>query len=273
MTKRLLITGAAGLLGSALAKRLSKHWQLTLFDIDTSIPPDDSARVVVGDMGDRAQVAAAVEGADAILHLACRHGQTISFEETLDPNYRGLVALMDAAVSNGVKNVVFTSSNHGWGLYPRLAAPLSPDAPPRPDGWYGINKIWSEAVLSFYADTHGLAATSLRIGNCGPAIRDERQTHMWISFDDLAQLVQLALARTDIGHIGAFATSDGPAPFFDNSTAKSLGFAPKDRPEDNLADPTLTSQKADAGLFGRSIGGSYAVANFKADIDKWESGK
>lgn len=96
---------------------------------------------------------------------------------------------------------------------------------------------------------------------------------MWISFDDLAQLVLLALARTDIGHIGAFATSDGPAPFFDNSTAKSLGFAPKDRLEDNLTDPTLISQKADAGLFGRSIGGSYAVANFKADIDKWESGK
>ena len=273
MRKRLLITGAAGLLGTALAERLAHSWVLTLFDLNPAKVQGNDSRVITGDMGNPLEVAAAVKGADAILHLACRHGETISFEETLDPNYRGTIALMESAVANGIKNVVFTSSNHGWGLYPRTATPLAPDAPPRPDGWYGVNKIWTEAVLSFYADKHGLAATSLRIGNCGVAVRDERQTHMWISFDDLAQLVQLALARQDVGHVGAFATSDCDAPFFNNSKAKALGFAPKDRPENNLADPAIANQVAGTDLFGRVVGGAYAVANFKANIDAWERHK
>jgi uronate dehydrogenase len=273
MTQTLLITGAAGLLGSALAERLAAQWQLTLFDIKPMASLDKSTRIVVGDVGDKAKIAEAIEGADAILHLACRYGVTISFEETLDTNYRAFISLLDAAVSNSVKKVVFASSNHGWGFYPRSAAPIEPEAPPRPDGWYGINKIWSEAVLSFYADAHGMTATSLRIGNSGPKVNDERQAHMWTSFDDLAQLTHQALMRTVIGHRAVFATSDCDAPFFDNSSAKAIGFAPKDRPEDYLADPGVASAQPGADIFGRSIGGVYAVANFKADIDKWESGK
>ncbi|WP_136686076.1 NAD-dependent epimerase/dehydratase family protein [Falsirhodobacter xinxiangensis] len=266
---RLLITGAAGLLGREMTQRLAPDWDLTLFDL-VAAPALPGARVLVGDMGNAADVAKAVEGADAILHLACRHGEAVTFEETLDPNYRGTVAMMEAALANGVSHVVFASSNHGWGLYPRIAAPLPADAPPRPDGWYGINKIWTEAVLSFYADANGLTATSLRIGNCGPSVPDERRMHMWISFDDLAALTALALARKGPGHRAVFATADCAAPFFDNSGAKAIGFAPSHRPEDHLDHPSVADQSAGDDIFGRAIGGSYATANFKADIDTWE---
>ncbi|WP_435171055.1 NAD-dependent epimerase/dehydratase family protein [Falsirhodobacter sp. 1013] len=266
---RLLITGAAGLLGQELAERLAPDWNLTLFDL-VRAPERGGARILVGDMGDPADVTAAVQGADAILHLACRHGENVTFEETLDANYRGSIALMDAAVANGVSHVVFASSNHGWGLYPRTAAPLAADAPPRPDGWYGINKIWTEAMLSFYADTRGLTATSLRIGNCGASVPDERRTHMWISFDDLAALTTLALTRQGPGHRAVFATADCAAPFFDNSGAKAIGFTPQHHPEDHLDHPGVASEAAGTDIFGRSIGGSYAAANFRADIDIWE---
>jgi uronate dehydrogenase len=152
---------------------------------------------------------------------------------------------------------------YGWGFYPRAAAPLGDAAPPRPDSWYGISKVWSEAVLSYLADCHGIRATSLRIGNCGPNVPDERRTHMWISFDDLAQLVRLALARTDRGHRAVFATADCAAPFFDNSGARALGFITRDRPEHHLADPSIASHRPAEGIAGQALGGRYAAASLR----------
>jgi uronate dehydrogenase len=260
MKQRLLITGAAGLLGRELSRRLRDTFDLILLDraAITSAPGDV---VVVGDLGDRAVLLPALEGAQAVLHLACRFGETMTFADSLDTNYLATLALYEAAVAAGVTDMVFASSNHGWGFYPRAAAPLGDAAPPRPDSWYGVSKIWSEAVLSYLADCHGIRATSLRIGNCGPDVPDERRTHMWISFDDLAQLVRLALARTDCGHRAVFATADCDAPFFDNSGARALGFITRDRPEDNLSDPAIASHPPAEGIVGEVLGGSYAAAS------------
>jgi uronate dehydrogenase len=260
MKRKLLITGAAGLLGRELSRRLRGTFDLILLDLKP-VPPEPGDVVVVGDLGDRAVLPKALDGAQAVLHLACRLGETMSFADTLDTNYRATLALYETAIAAGVTDIVFASSNHGWGLYPRSAAPLGEAAPPRPDSWYGIGKVWSEAVLSYLADCHGIRATSLRIGNCGPDVPDERRTHMWISFDDLAQLVRLALARSDSGHRAVFATADCDAPFFDNCGARALGFITKDRPEDNLADPAIASHKPAEGIVGQVLGGSYAQAS------------
>jgi len=268
--KTILVTGATGSLGSALRHHLNPDHRLRLFARTAAPNPTPNETVLTGDMGDRDAVEEAVRGVDAILHLACRHGETVSFEDTLDANYRGTVFLMEAALRHGVRNVVYASSNHGWGLYPRSHAPLSDTAPPRPDGWYGISKIWTEAVLAFYGEAHGITATSLRIGNCSAEVADERRTHMWISFRDLAQLVRLSLARTDPGHRAVFATADCAAPFFDNSGAKALGFVTTDRPEDHLSDPSIAGLAPEGSVFGLAMGGSYAATNFKADIARLE---
>jgi uronate dehydrogenase len=269
MKRKLLITGAAGLIGRALSPRLREAFDLILLDrAPITAKPGDV--VVIGDLGDRAVLTRALDGAQALVHLACRFGETATFDDTLDTNYRATLALYEAAIVAGVTDIVFASSNHGWGFYPRAAAPLGEAAPPRPDSWYGISKIWSEAVLSYLADRHAIRATSLRIGNCGPNVPDERRTHMWISFDDLAQLVRLALARTDTGHRAVFATADCDAPFFDNSGAKALGFVTKDRPEDNLADPAIASHRPAAGVTGQVLGGSYAEASLRSAAPRAE---
>lgn len=261
MKQRLLITGASGRLGRELASRLRGAWDLTLFDREPGTAAAAGDRIVTGELGDRSILPKALDGVQAVLHLACRHGETATFADTLDTNYTATLALYEAAIEAGATNIVFASSNHGWGFYPRSAAPLADAAPPRPDSWYGISKVWSEVVLSYLADSRGVRATSLRIGMCGPAVPDERCSHMWIGFDDLARLVLLALARSDSGNRAVFATADCAEPFFDNAGAKALGFISKDPPELNLADPAIAVHGPADGIAGKVFGGSYAEAS------------
>lgn len=266
--KKLLVTGGSGLLGQALAKRLRPDYRLRSLSL---VAADNYDETRVGSVSDPAAVVDAVAGCDAIIHLAWVHSPDVSFEETLEVNYRGTVLLMEEAHRQGVSHVVFASSNHGWGFHPRSAAPLPPTAAPRPDGWYGISKIWGEAVMAFFADACGMTTTSLRIGSCFDDVTDERQTHMWLSFDDLEQLVRLSLARSGPGHLALNAIGECDAPFFDTSQAKAMGFVPKDRALENLRSPEIAGQAPPDGIFGRAMGGSFAAANFRADIAAWES--
>jgi len=264
---RLLVTGAAGGLAQGLLDHLRPHFTLRLLDIRPV--PDAQDEALTGDLADPSVAARAVDDCDAVLHLAAVHGLTIPFEATLDANYRATIALMEAACAARLRAVVFASSNHGWGFHPRGTAPLPNDAPPRPDGWYAVSKIWGEAVMAFYGVAYGMATTSLRIGNCGPDVPDERRLRMWISYRDLAALIGLAVARTDPGHRSVFACADCPDAFFDTSGARAMGFAPQDRPGDHLAHPGVADQPPPDGIAGIAIGGAFAAANFHTDIESW----
>lgn len=256
----LLITGAAGHVATGIRSFLRPLYHLRLFDIAPVYDARPGEDTVVGDIAKPADVAAAMQGVDKVLHLACRHGPSIDFEDTLDVNYRGTINLIEASLRENVRHLVFASSNHGWGLYPRADTPLSDAAAPRPDGWYGISKIWAEATLAYYAHANDKIITSLRIGNCSARVNDERCSHMWISFADLASLIELALSRDDTGHRAVFATADCADPFFDNSGAKKMGFAPVDAASDHMANAGVAGQAPDTGVFGTLLGGEYAVA-------------
>jgi uronate dehydrogenase len=269
--KRLLITGAKGIVGTGVRAPLAEAFRLRLAVRSAAGLNLGPHEIVEGDISEAEMLDRAVAGCDAILHLAASYALSIPLEGTLDVNYRGLARLMDAAVRHGVRNVVFASSNHGWGFYPRAQAPLADTAPPRPDGFYGISKIFGEAVMAYYADAHGMATTSLRIGNCGPDVPDERCRHMWISFRDLAALVQLAVEREDTGHRAVFATADCATPFFDNASAKAMGFVTRDHPDDHLRDPAVADAAPAAGIAGLSLGGGFPAANFRADLEEWRN--
>ncbi|RDW14735.1 NAD-dependent epimerase/dehydratase family protein [Paracoccus thiocyanatus] len=269
--RRLLVTGGAGILGRALAERGIAGWRLR--SLARSHPADypADAETVEGDLCDPQAVRRAVAGCDAVLHLACRYADDIGFAETLAVNYHATLDLMEAAAEAGIRNVVFASSNHVQGFFPRSAAPLSETAQVRPDGWYGVSKIWGEAVMALYADTRGMTTTSLRIGSSCAQVMDERQFHMWLGFDDFAQLVRLSIERQGPGHAVLNAVGDCEGAFFDNSRAKAMGYAPRQNPRDHLSDPSIPGAAPQGGIFGRSLGGGFARANFKADLELWEN--
>lgn len=254
--ERILITGALGLVGTGIRPVLRKENELVLLSRRAPDHLAENEFSTIGDVADRKAVFRACEGCTGVILLAASYGVNISFEETLDANYRGTINVLDAAVEAGAKHVIFASSNHGWGFYEKKQIPVSDLAPPRPDGWYGISKIWGEAAMAYYADAYGLSTTSLRIGNTSDAVADERRTHMWMSYSDMAGLMAACLKRNDGRHQAFFATTECAQPYFDNSGVAASGFVPKDLPMNNLA-TDFNPRRDDHDR----IGGAFVAAN------------
>ena len=116
-------------------------------------------------MSDLAQVEAICEGVDGILHFG---GYSVEgpWDTILQSNIIGCYNLFEAARKKGVKRLVFASSNHAVGFYPRHHR-IGTDVTARPDSRYGVSKVFGEAVGALYADKHGLDVTCMRIGNFG----------------------------------------------------------------------------------------------------------
>src|SRR5262245_26292057 len=100
MKRKLLITGAAGLIGRELSRRLRGSFDLILLD-RAAIDGEPGDVVVVGDLRDQATLLRAIDGAQAVLHLAYTPGETVTFADTLDVDYRATLALYEAAIVAG----------------------------------------------------------------------------------------------------------------------------------------------------------------------------
>ena len=162
--ERVLITGAAGGIGQRLRADLAGVYPLLrLSDRVAPAPAGPGEEVVVADLGDLAACEAICAGIDGIVHLG---GQAIEadWETVLQANIVGCYNLFEAARRQGVRRIVFASTNHVIGFYPR-ATRIDHQVPPRPDSRYGVSKAFGEALGRFYADKFGLGVMCIRIGN------------------------------------------------------------------------------------------------------------
>lgn len=254
----LLLTGAAGTLGRALAPALQGLTQ----SLRVSDLPDALARVslpkgvqtVPCQLADALAVHQLLQGVDAIVHLG---GISVegSFEPILQGNIRGLHNLYESARRHGVKRIVFASSNHVTGCYPQ-AQTVAPQDPPRPDGNYGLSKLFGEGIASLYWDRYGLETVCLRIGTATPAPPDKRGLSTWISLPDLARLVTCALTAPGVGFLVAYGISANTRRFYDTEAAWArLGFVPQDNAEayaphvQHLLQPEGPMRQLQGGLF------------------------
>jgi len=222
MTRTVLITGGAGFIGSNLAVRLAEGGDRVRILDDLSIGraaylDGIPHELVIGSLADPAVVRAAVEGADAVVHLAARAGIDDSVRDpvgTFEANVARSIGVLEAARLSGVRRLVFASSNAASGDH---APPSDETDLPHPRSPYGASKLAIEAYVGAYAATYGLAACSLRFSNAyGPRSLHKRsvvaawlraalegspivihgdgsQTRDFIYVDDLASAVIAAL--------------------------------------------------------------------------------
>jgi uronate dehydrogenase len=182
-----LITGAAGGIGTRLRQLLKGVYpDLRLSDVTRPADLGVHETFVQADLARLAEVETAVAGVEGIVHLG---GFSVEgpWETILQANIIGCYNLFEAARRHGVRRIVFASSNHAVGFYPRRRR-IGVDAVVRPDSRYGVSKAFGEALGALYAFKHGLRVTCIRIGNFGDAPVDRRRLSIWLAPEDLVQL-------------------------------------------------------------------------------------
>lgn len=268
-SSHILLTGAAGIVGSALRPFLREQWaHVLLTDIVEveGVEPGETFRR--GDLQDPAFLEELCHEVDGIVHLGGMVGAHYTFDEVLGPNIVGTHRLFEAAVTKGVKRIVYASSHHVVGFEPR-GTEIDHRTPPRPNGEYAVSKAFGEAAASYFADNFGLEILSIRIGYVGDEVSTERRLHTWVSARDLAELVRIGLTHPEIHHEIVYGISEVPEPFFDNRNATRLGFVPRDRAIDQVADPTLLDRCPDLSTIEEGVvGGGFASAGFAGNPNK-----
>jgi uronate dehydrogenase len=229
--RTILLTGAAGGLGTLMRGLLPSYgYELRLLDM---LPIEGEPGAITADLADTAALREAVRGVDAIVHLA-----GISLESTfgkiLKANIEGTYNLYEAARAEGVRRVVFASSNHAVGYTPRPQGDdplIALDTPRRPDTFYGLSKCFGEDLAQLYADRHGIDTVSVRIGSCFPEPSTVRSLSVWMSPADGARLLHAALTADVTGHTVVYGSSANTRLWWDLAPARALGYEPQDDSE------------------------------------------
>jgi uronate dehydrogenase len=265
---RILLTGASGGVGTRLRQLLPPIYpDLLLSDLKAPADLGKNEKFLAADLADMAQVEAICEGVDGIIHLG---GFSVegSWDTILQSNIIGCYNLFEAAYKKGVKRVVFASSNHAVGFYPRHTR-INTDVTVRPDSRYGVSKAFGEAIGSLYADKYGLKVTCIRIGNFGDEPLDHRRMSIWLKPEDLVQLCRIGLEHPDIHFEVVYGASYNERAWWDNSRAYELGYRPTGRSED-FREHAMTEQaklKPDpVGDFYQ--GGAFCSIEFAGDAGK-----
>jgi uronate dehydrogenase len=234
--QRVLITGAAGMVGRFLRTRLAKpNRTLRLLDIQPPAPagPDESVEIITGSINDADVLAAAVDGVHAVLHLGARSRED-TWADILAANVDGTHNVLEAARAAGTGRVILASSNHAVGF--RVVGEdgedgLRADSTARPDTYYGVSKAAVEALGALYHHRFGMDVICVRIGTCFEAPWDARGLAMWLSPDDAGRLFEACLTAPAPGYRLIWGVSDNTRRTVSLREAEELGYRSLDDAE------------------------------------------
>ncbi len=274
--KKLVLTGAAGRLGSYLREPLSKL-------ADEFVSSDlgaDIGKLYAGESYVRAdltkydEIHGLLKNADMVVHFGA-HPDEAPFETLLGPNFIGAYNVWEAAFQNGVKRVVYASSIHAVGMYDKTEY-IGVDVPHRPDTFYGLAKCFAEDLARMYWDKRQVEAVCLRIISCAQ-VTSARALSTWLSYDDLVRLVESAVTTPIAGFSIVYGVSDNDRVCVDNSKASHLGYRPQDNAElfaeqilraAPLANVNDKSQTCHGGAFAAVPLGNSGMAQMNIVNDK-----
>jgi uronate dehydrogenase len=260
--KTILITGAAGDVGTHLRRELAGKYHLRLSDIKPVKALAAGEKSVPGDIAKMSDMLRITKGVDAIVHLG---GFSVEgpWNMILRANIVGCYNLFEAARRNGVKRVLFASSNHATGFY-RRDVKIDHRVYPKPDSRYGVSKVFGEQLGSLYADKYGMQVFCMRIGNVTIAPPDKRRLSNWISPRDFARLVSAGIDNPDIRFEIVYGVSGNARSWYDNANASRLGYQPQDDAETYAAE-VLAKEKPGDPRAERYQGGNFVFAEIGGD--------
>jgi uronate dehydrogenase len=253
---RVLITGAAGKLGTILRQGLRNRFDvLRLLDIAPLGTREPGEELVTADIRDAPAVTEAMVGVDAVVHLAgIPHEDT--FERILQTNMVGAYHVFEASRMQRCRRVVLASSLHVTGFYP-AGDRIGADVPLRPDSFYGISKAFAENLGRLYADKHAVEVVCLRIGTLAERPTTPRHLSTWLSPRDAVQLFECSLTASDVGFTVAYGASANQRSWWNLDSAKRLGYKPSDDAEEWASEVEAVS--VDPTESGEGLqGGKYA---------------
>ncbi len=248
---RVAVTGANGTIGSRLCADLARDRDVVRIDLADAD--------VEADVRDGAAMTRALEGCESVVHLASVVAVDASWDDVQAINIGGTYNVFEAARANGLKRIVFASSNHAIGMNEVENAPaiyrpgfgrvFGAGEPYRPDGLYGVGKAFGEALGRYYSDAFGLQVACVRIGSItqeddprAESVREssgwlglddeqkfERYAATWMSQRDFARLVRCILATDGVPFAIVYGVGDNVTRFWDLEPGRAIyGFWPQD---------------------------------------------
>lgn len=262
--KKVALTGAAGQLGRVLRTALLQRG----VDLRSAAgfqplePLVEGEDIMHGDLRDAAVVDRLLAGVDVLIHMA---GTSVErpLPEIIENNLQALVQVYEGARRHRVKRVVFASSNHAVGMH-SVESKLGLDCDFRPDGFYGLSKMWGEGLARLYWDKHGIESVCIRIGSCVEKPTEFRHLSTWLGFDDLLQLIDRSVNAPDLGFEVVWGVSANTRSYWDNAGAARLGYRPRQNAEDYAADILAKPNPIDA-VGRRYQGGSFASVDYSRE--------
>jgi uronate dehydrogenase len=242
--KKIVLTGAAGRLGSHLREPLSKMADLLVStDLADGVGTLYAGETYVkADLASLDQMMDVLKGADMVVHFGAI-GDEAPFDAILQSNIIGAYNVWEAAYKNGVRRVVYASSIHAVGMHPKNEF-IGTDAPHRPDTYYGLAKCFAEDLASLYWDKRGVESVCMRILSAAN-VGNPRAVGSWLSYDDLIQLVTRAIDTPVTGFAVIYGVSNNDRAPVDNAKASFLGYRPKDNAEQFAAEAFAASDVLD----------------------------
>ncbi|MEA2583423.1 MAG: dependent glucose-6-phosphate dehydrogenase [Thermomicrobiales bacterium] len=234
--RRILLTGAAGRIGSAFFSHAAERYHFRLADRRTdnlTAATDQGHELIALDVADLAACQEACREIDTVVHLAADPSPEADFYSSLlENNIKGTYNIFRAAKDQGCQRVVFASSIHAVAGYPRDVQPKT-DSPVRPFNMYGVSKCFGEAVAACFAYGEGLSSIAIRIGAYDADWLHQNPTadsmSAYVSHADLNQLLDRCVETPDVPFAIVHGLSNNRFKRMDiSSTRDLLGFDPQD---------------------------------------------
>ncbi|WP_250515478.1 NAD(P)-dependent oxidoreductase [Caballeronia sp. INDeC2] len=262
LIKTVVLTGAAGRLAQFIRPMLAScAAEVRLCDKVDTEPLFPNERSFSCSLEDSDSVSELLQDATAIVHFA-GYPREGDWDVILASNIVPVATLWEEARRARVGRIVYASSNHAVGLYPRSTV-LNGTETPKADSRYGISKVFMETVAQYYSDKHCISGFGIRIGHCAEKPTDARMLSHWISPRDLAHMVHLGLTASYQSEL-VFGVSRNSRSWWNNDRAAELGYCPKDS-SDDFYDEVASKTTADP-IAEYFQGGSFASFQYENSI-------